>query len=112
MSSANVITTLLKTGDAKTAENAAGLLGNIVRKSGEHVSKLIKDGAVDALVKTLEKFPELEGKPILPLAAFCQYEEAREYLKTINTQQLVAKYTNSSIERVKRYSRSLISSLN
>jgi fused-like protein len=112
MGSVDVITTLLKTGDAKTAENAAGLLGNLVRKSGQYVTKLINQGALDALVGTLQRFPELDGKPILPLAAFCQYDEARKYLKAINSQDMIAKYSNSSNERVKRYSRSIISSLN
>jgi hypothetical protein len=112
MGSVDVIKSLLKTGDAKTAENAAGLLGNLVRKSGQYVGKLISQGALDALVGTLERFPELDGKPILPLAAFCQYDEARKYLKTVGSQELIGKYSNSANERVKRYSRNIIASLN
>jgi hypothetical protein len=112
MSSVSTFPTLLKKGDAKTAENTAGLLGNLVRNSGEYISKLIKHGVIEALVNTLERFPELDGKQIFALASFCQYDEARKYLKTINSDQLIAKYTNSTNERVKRYSRNILSSLN
>jgi fused-like protein len=105
------VTRLLQESDPKTVENTAGILGNLVRKSGQFIANLIGDGAVEALVQTLGKYPDLEGKTIVPLSAFCQYDEARRYLRTINSQKLVARYANSTNERVKRYSQIVISSL-
>jgi fused-like protein len=111
MDSIDLVTRLLQSGDPKTVENAAGVIGNIVRKSGKFVPRLIGEGAVEALVNTLEQYPDLEGRTVVPLSAFCQYDEARIYLKTIKSQKLIARYTNSANERVKRYSATIISSL-
>jgi hypothetical protein len=105
------VTTLLKSDDPKTVENAAGVLGNLVRKSGQYVPRILREGAVDALVNTLGERPELEGKPLFPLSAFCQYDEARTYLKTINSQVIISRYSASGDDRVKRYCKNIISSL-
>jgi hypothetical protein len=105
------VTRLLQETDSKTVENAAGILGNIVKKSGQFIPKLISDGAVEALVHTLGQYPDLEGRTIVPLSPLCQYDEVRRYLKTINSQKLVARYANSTNERVKWYSKIVISSL-
>jgi fused-like protein len=102
---------LLKSDDPKTVENAARLLGNLVRKSDKHVAELIQEGAVQALVNTLETCPKLEGRTILPIAAFCQYEEGTNHLKTIDAQELVAKYKDADDARVKRYANSVIALL-
>jgi hypothetical protein len=87
------------------------VLGNLVRKSGQYVPRLIREGAVDALVNTLGERPELEGRPLFPLSAFCQYDEARAYLKTINSQVIISRYSTSGDDRVKRYCKNIISSL-
>jgi len=105
------ITSLLRSPDLRTVDNAAGVLGNLVRKSGQFVATLISEGAVDALVRTISDQPALEGRTILPLAAFCQYESGRAYLKAIGSQSVISKYTGSSNERIGRYSRNIISSL-
>jgi hypothetical protein len=105
------VTRLFQESDPKTVKNAAGTLGILVRKSGQFIPKLIRDGAVESLVHTLGQYPDLEGRTIIPLSAFCQYDEARRYLKTINSQKLVTRYANSTTERMKRYSKIVISSL-
>jgi hypothetical protein len=102
---------LLESEDPKTVENAARLIGNLVRKSDEHVTGLIQEGAVEALVKTLETCPELEGSTILPIAAFCQYEEGKNHLKTIEAQTLIARYKGADDARVKRYADGVIALL-
>jgi fused-like protein len=102
---------LLQSSDRKTVENAAGLLGNIVAKSGDFVSRLITQGVVDALVNTLATDDNLDGKTIFPLASYCQYDEVRRHLKNISAQKLIAKYTSSPRERVQRYAKDIISVL-
>jgi hypothetical protein len=102
---------LLESDDSKTVENAARLIGNLVRQSDEHVAELIQDGAVQALARTLETCPELEGRTILPIAAFCQYEEGKKHLKTIGAQTMIAKYKDADDARVKKYANSVIALL-
>ncbi|KAH0787433.1 AGC family protein kinase [Histomonas meleagridis] len=97
------VKSILTSDDAKAVENAAGLLANIVRKSDKYVSKLILNGCLELLVSSLENFPELEGKTILPIAVFCQYKDACEYLKRINAKKIFAKFTKSKNERIQRY---------
>jgi len=86
-------------------------VGNMVRSSEQCVEALIDEGVLDALVKSLRKHPTLEGKPILAIAAFCQYEDARCYLKALDAQKLVATYTDSPNERVKRYAKDVMDAL-
>lgn len=102
---------LLESSDPKIVENAAGLCGNLVRKSNKYVAQLIKNGVLETLARTVEINPELEGKTILHLASFCQYDEARKYLSQIGISKSIAKYANSPNDRVQRYAKSIISSL-
>ncbi|OHT08166.1 AGC family protein kinase [Tritrichomonas foetus] len=111
ISDIKVINELLVSRDAKTVENTAGILGNIVRKSDKYVSKLIKEGSLEKLLNSIHNYEELQGRNILPLSYFCQYEEARQFLKSKNANTILAKYTNSPNDRIKRYSKSIIDSI-
>lgn len=102
---------LLVSKDAKTVENAAGVLGNIVRKSEKHVRILVNNGALEKLLNSVQNYEELQGRTILPLSYFCQYEEPRKFLKSKKAQTILSKYTNSPNDRVKRYAKSIIDSI-
>ena len=105
------INKLLASKDPKTVENAAGILGNIVRKSDQYVKDLIQCGSLTLIVKSIHNYDELQGRTILPLSCFCQYDSAREFLKNTNLKVLLGKYINSPNERIARYSKSIIDSL-
>ena len=105
------IVKLLNSSDAKTVENAAGVLGNIVRKSDKYVKQLISNGAVEQILNSISNYEELQGRTILPLSYFCQYEEPRKFLKSKKAQLILSKYTNSPNDRVKRYAKSIIDSI-
>ena len=96
--------------DSKTVENAAGVMGNLVRKSNKYVHLLITNGSLDKLLLSVYNYDDLQGRTILPLSYFCQYEEARAFLKTRNCQTILSKYTNSPNDRIKRYAKSIINS--
>ena len=103
----DTIKTLLESTDPRIAENASGVLGNMVRKSDKLLSRLISEGAVKALLETLADL-ELHGKTILPLSIFCQYEAGRSYLKGLHPQHLISQYTDSPNERIQRYSKKML----
>lgn len=107
----DTIRLLLDSNDPKVVDNAAGVLGNMVRRSDKYLKTLIGNGSLEALLKTLGSMDELHGKTILPLASFCQYEDARSFLKLKKAQAVVSKYTNSSNERIQRYAKKIISSI-
>ncbi|OHT02218.1 AGC family protein kinase [Tritrichomonas foetus] len=101
---------LLESNDPKVVENGSGVLGNMVRKSGKLVKKLIGEGALEALLRTVS-IEELQGKTVLHLASFCQYDEGRAFLKLKKAQTLISKYTNSKNERIQRYAKNIIAAI-
>ncbi|KAK8875654.1 serine/threonine protein kinase [Tritrichomonas musculus] len=108
---ADSIRLLLDSNDPKVVDNAAGVLGNMVRRSDKYLKELIGNGSLEALLRTVANNEELHGKTILPLASFCQYEEARSFLKLKKAQTIIAKYTSSSNERIQRYAKNIINSI-
>ena len=104
------VRSLLDSNDPKVIENGAGILGNIVRKSDRYVSKLIGDGTFEALLRTVSN-DELQGRTILHIASFCQYDEARSFLKLRKAKSLISKYTSSNNERIARYAKNIIASI-
>lgn len=110
MEISEVLKQLLNSPEPKVVDNVAGVIGNIVRSSDKYLNDIIDQGILRDLINTLNN-EMLGGRTILPLALFCQYETARQYLKTNNATPLIEKYTSSMIDRIKRYSKSILDSI-
>lgn len=111
MKDVSPIIRLLRSKDLKTIENVAGIIGNIVKKSDKYLNKLIKNNLLLALIEALDSKPEIGEKIIVPLSIFCQYEDAREFLKNNNAVNRIRKYENSSNENVQKIAQSMLKCL-
>ena len=109
--SPEVIVNLLQSSDPKTVENAAGVCGNIVRKSGSRVHYLIDAGIVGQMVEVVKAGGDIGGIVCKHLSLFCQHERARTYLSKIGAKKAIAAYTTSSNERLKRIAQSMVGCL-
>lgn len=86
-----LIDLLSENSDEKTKANAAGALGNLVRNSNELVKDLLKSGAIEALVKTLNDENSSAKKiALFSLGNFCQYDECCVVLKQLNFEKTIA----------------------
>lgn len=110
MTDSEGVIALLSSSDARTVENAAGVLGNIVRKSNEFVGELIKEGALDVMVHALSLGEDTGGRIILQLAVFCQHRDARAYLMKQGAASAIQPFTKSNDERVKKYAKTILDS--
>ncbi|KEG10945.1 protein kinase [Trypanosoma grayi] len=73
-----VIVKLLYSGDEKTRQNAAGAVSNFVRNGGSLTSALMKDNAVEALLRILKKDKVgLRKIALITIGSFCAYEECK-----------------------------------
>lgn len=104
------ILSLLTSTDNRTVENAAGVLGNLVRKNDDYLKELIDKGALDLMVRALGNGQETGGRVILQIAVFCQHKPARLYLQNMQAEKAIALFRNSSDERVRKYANSIIES--
>lgn len=102
---------LLRSKDLKTIENVAGILGNIVKKSDKFLNDLIHENVLLALVDSLDSKTEIAEKMISPISTFCQYEEARNFLKKINAAEKIQKFSESSNENVQKAAQSILKCL-
>jgi len=102
---------LLKSSDPKTAENSAGIIGNIARSDNSYIPVLIDVGALDALVETIEKSEELGGRCILQIAVFCLHESSIKHLRASKASSLISKFVSSPDQRVKKYANMILQSL-
>lgn len=101
---------LLQSTDSRTVENAAGVLGNIVRRKQSVLDQMIQAGALDLMVKALGYGEETGGKVLLQIAVFCQYKQARTYLVKNGAQKSIQMYTKAKDPRVKKYAQSILDS--
>jgi hypothetical protein len=102
---------LLQSKDTKQIENIAAVFGNLVRKSDENVQILIENGVLDGIVNRMKQGGEIGGRLCLHLSTFCQWEEARRYLKRIGAAEAVSGFCESKDERVKRIASSVMNSI-
>ena len=102
---------LLKSKDLKTIENVAGIIGNIVKKSDKYLNELIQNNLLLALIESLDAKLEIGEKIIVPLSIFCQYDDAREFLKNNNAVNRIRKFENSANENVKKIAQSMLKCL-
>ena len=94
-----LIDLLSENSDEKTRANAAGALGNLVRNSNELVKDLLKNGAIEALVKTLSDDNSSAKKiALFSLGNFCQYEECCVVLKQLNFEKTIVEIMGKSQE--------------
>lgn len=94
-----LIDLLSENSDEKTRANAAGALGNLVRNSNELVKDLLKNGAIEALVKTLSDDNSSAKKiALFSLGNFCQYEECCIVLKQLNFEKTITEIMAKSQE--------------
>ena len=110
MADISAVIELLKSHDARTVENSAGVLGNLVRKNGHFIDELIKDGAIDLLVDALNYGDDTGGRVVLQLAVFCQHKAARQYLVKIGADKYIKPFLKSNDAHVKKYAKSILDS--
>eukprot|EP01059_Diplonema_ambulator_P005285 TRINITY_DN15032_c0_g1_i3.p1 TRINITY_DN15032_c0_g1~~TRINITY_DN15032_c0_g1_i3.p1 ORF type:complete len:990 (+),score=312.20 TRINITY_DN15032_c0_g1_i3:300-3269(+) len=89
-SSVPALIMLLSDAEEKTRANASGALGNLLRNSGALAQDLIREGAIQALIKTLKTDAGSARKiALFSLGNFCAFEECRQVLIAENFEDVI-----------------------
>ncbi|OHS97467.1 AGC family protein kinase [Tritrichomonas foetus] len=86
----------------KIIENIVSMCANLVRKSDDHLMKLIDGNVLFSILTIVKDGGSIGARALLQLSVFCQYKEARIYLKKNKVSSIIEQYSSVSNDRIQR----------